>query len=201
MKKIIEFIKTTILGGLFVLLPIIILYLALGEAMGVLVAMATPFADLFFPGSFEDTQFPVLIALALLICVSFILGLFMLSETSRKFGNWIERTILGRLPIYNAIKSLTTGFSDSQQESAFKPALLKSADGEKELVYIVEDHGDGNLTVMLPWTPTPFAGVIKIVLKERVEPLDASMKKVTEALSQWGIGTKNLLTEKTKPEK
>ena len=201
MKKIIEFIKTTILGGLFVLLPIIILYLALGEAMGVLVAMATPFADLFFPGSFEDTQFPVLIALALLICVSFILGLFMLSETSRKFGNWIERTILGRLPVYNAIKSLTTGFSDSQQESAFKPALLKSADGEKELVYIVEDHGDGNLTVMLPWTPTPFAGVIKIVLKERVEPLDASMKKVTEALSQWGIGTKNLLAGKTEPAK
>ena len=125
----------------------------------------------------------------------------MLSETSRRFGNWIERTILGRLPVYNAMKSLTTGFSDSQQESAFKPALLKSADGEKELVYIVEDHGNGNLTVMLPWTPTPFAGVIKIVPKERVEPLDASMTKVTEALSQWGIGTKNLLAGKTEPEK
>ena len=201
MKKITEFLKTTILGGLFVLLPIIILYLALGEAMGVLVAIATPFADLFFPGRFEDTQFPVLIALALLIGFSFILGLFMLSETSRRFGNWIERTILGRLPVYNAIKSLTTGFSDSQQESSFKPALLHSISGEKALVYMVEDHGDGNLTVMLPWSPTPFAGVIKIVPKERVEPLDASMKKVTEAISQWGIGTKNLLAGKTAPEK
>ena len=201
MNKIIEFLKTTILGGLFVLLPIILLYLALGEVMGVLVAMSTPFADLFFPGQFEDTQFPVLVALALLIGVSFILGLVMLSETSRRFGNWIERTILGRLPVYNAMKSLTTGFSDSQQESAFKPALLKSADGEKELVYIVEDHGDGNLTVMLPWTPTPFAGVIKIVPKARVEPLAANMKKVTQALSQWGIGTKNLLTGKNAPEK
>ena len=152
MNKIIEFFKTTFLGGLFVLLPIILLYLALGEVMGVLVAMATPFADLFFPGQFEDTQFPALVALALLIGVSFILGLVMLSETSRRFGNWIERTILGRLPAYNAMKSLTTGFSDSQQESAFKPALLKSAEGEKAFVYIVEDHGDGNLTVMLPWT-------------------------------------------------
>ena len=201
MNKIIEFFKTTILGGLFVLLPIILLYLALGEVMGVLVAMATPFADLFFPGQFEDTQFPALVALALLIGVSFILGLVMLSETSRKFGNWIERTILGRLPVYNAVKSLATGFSDSQQETAFKPALLKSAEGEKAFVYIVEDHGDGNLTVMLPWTPTPFAGVIKIVPKERVEPLAANMKKVTEALSQWGIGTKNLLTGKNAPEK
>jgi uncharacterized membrane protein len=200
MNKIIEFLKTTFLGGLFVLLPVILLYLALAEVMGVLVAMATPFADLFFPGRFEDTQFPVLVAIMLLIGVSFILGLFMLSETSRRFGNWIERTILGRLPVYNAIKSLTTGFSDSQQESSFKPALLKSAEGEKAFVYIVEDHGDGNLTVMLPWTPTPFAGVIKIVPKERVEPLAASMKKVTEALSQWGIGTKSLLAGKTGPD-
>jgi len=204
MKKIIEFLKTTILGGLFVLLPLILLYLALSEVMGVLVAMATPFADLFFPGMFEDTRFPVLVALALLIGASFILGLVMLSDTSRRFGNWIERIILGRLPAYNAIKSLTTGFSDSQEESSFKPALLKSAEGEREFVYIVEDHDDGNLTVMLPWCPTPFAGVIKIVPKERVEPLSVSMTKVTEALSQWGIGAKNLLMEKTvnfKPEK
>jgi hypothetical protein len=39
------------------------------------------------------------------------------------------------------------------------------------------------------------------VPKERVEPLAASMKKVTEALSQWGIGTKSLLAGKTGPEK
>jgi len=203
MKKIIEFLKTTILGGLFVLLPIILLFLALNEVMGVLVAMATPFADLFFPGRFDETKFPVLVAILLLIGFSFILGLVMLSDTSRRFGNWIERIILGRLPAYNAIKSLTAGFANSQEESSFKPALLKAASGEKDLVYIVEDHGDGNLTVMLPWAPTPFAGIIKIVPKERVEPLSVSLTKMTEALSQWGIGTKNLIMEKPenpKPE-
>ena len=201
MKNILNFLKTTILGGLFVLLPIILIYLALAETLDILVLLASPIADLFFPGHFEEAEFPVLAALVLLVLISFILGLIMLSDLGRRFGNWIERIILGRLPAYNAIKSLTTGFTDSQQESSFKPALLKSVSGEKELVYIVEDHGDGNLTVMLPWTPTPFAGVIKIVPKERVEPLAASMTKVTEALSQWGIGTKNLLAGKTKPEK
>jgi uncharacterized membrane protein len=195
MNKIIEFLKTTILGGLFVLLPIIILYLALGKVTGVLVALATPFADLFFPGRFDDTQFPVLVSIILLIGVSFVLGLFMLSELSLRFGNWIDRTILGKLAIYNAIKSLTKGFADSQAETSFKPALLKSADGIKEFVYIVEDHGDDNLTVMIPWTPTPFTGTIKIVPKDHVEPLDVKMGKLTEALSQWGIGAKDILSK------
>ena len=197
MKRILDFFKTTIVGGLFVLLPVILVYLALSEVIDVLVAMATPIADLFFPGKFEGIEFPALIALALLVGVSFILGVIMLSDTGRRFGNWIERIIFGRVPGYNAIKSLTKGFTDSQLESSFKPALLKSAEGEKEFVYIVEELDDNNLTVMVPWSPTPFAGSIKIMPKDRVEPLAVSMGKLTEAISQWGIGTKNILTNKS----
>lgn len=196
MKKIVEFFKTTIVGGLFVLLPVILVYLALSEVIGVLIAMATPIADLFFPGKFEEAEFPVLVALALLIGISFILGLIMLSDAGRRLGNWLERIILGRLPAYNAIKSLTKGFAGSQEESSFKPALLKSDDGNKEFAYIVEDHGDGNLTVMLPWAPTPFAGSVKIVPQDRVEPLTVGMGQLTETLSHWGIGAKDLLSKK-----
>jgi uncharacterized membrane protein len=201
MKNILDFLKTTIIGGLFVLLPIILLYLALSETLEVLVLLATPIADLIFPGHFEKTEFPVLVALVLLVLISFILGLLMLSDIGRRFGNWIERIILGKVPGYNAIKSLTKGFTSSQDNSSFKPALLKSADGEKEFVYIVEEHDDGNLTIMVPWSPTPFAGSIKIVPKERVEPLSVNMAKLTEVLSQWGIGAKNLLAGKTESEK
>ena len=204
MKRILDFFKTTVVGGLFVLLPVILVYLALSEVIDVLVAMATPIADLFFPDKLEGIEFPALIALALLVGVSFILGVIMLSDTGRRFGNWIERIILGRLPAYNAIKSLTTGFANSQQESSFKPAMLKSGEGNREFAYIVEDHGDGNLTVMLPWAPTPFAGSVKIVPKDRVEPLAISMMQLTEALGHWGIGAKDLLIEKpanSKPEK
>ena len=193
MKRILDFFKTTVVGGLFVLLPVILVYLALSEVIDVLVAMATPIADLFFPGKLEGIEFPALIALALLVGVSFILGLIMLSDAGRRFGNWIERIILGRMPAYNAIKSLTTGFANSQQESSFKPALLKSADGDKEFAYIIEEHNDGNLTVMLPWAPTPFAGSVKIVPKDRVESLAISMGQLTEALGHWGIGAKDLL--------
>jgi uncharacterized membrane protein len=201
MKKILEFFKTTIFGGLFVLLPVILIYLILDETIGILVLMATPIADLFFPGHFEEAEFTVPIAIALLVGLSFVLGLITLSDTGRKFGDWIERVILGKVPGYNAIKSLTKGFTNSQEESSFIPALLKSADGNKEFAYIVEDHGDGNLTVMLPWTPTPFAGTVKIVPNDRVEKITASMGKLTETMTHWGIGAKDLVSEKPAKEK
>ena len=49
MKNLLEFLKTTAMGGLFVLLPVLLLYLLLSEALDLIVALATPIADL-FPG-------------------------------------------------------------------------------------------------------------------------------------------------------
>jgi len=45
-----------------------------------------------------------------------------------------------------------------------KAALLISADGEREFIYVIEDHGEDHLTVLLPWAPTAFAGFIKSLI-------------------------------------
>jgi len=201
MKKILDFLKTTILGGLFVLLPIILIYLALAETFEVLVLLASPIAELFFPGHFDDVEYTIPLALALLLGLSFLLGLIMMSDIARRFGDWVERIILGKIPGYNAIKSLTKGFASSQEEETFKPALLNSSDGEQEFVYIVEELNDDKYAVLVPWSPTPFAGSIKIVPKDRVEPLAVSMGKLTEVLSQWGVGSREILSEKDTSKK
>jgi hypothetical protein len=48
------------MGGLFVLLPILLLYLLLAEALDLIVALATPIADLFPEGTFGKVEFPVI---------------------------------------------------------------------------------------------------------------------------------------------
>ena len=96
MRKVKDFLKTTILGGLFVLLPVILLFLVLSETLDVIVLMAKPLVALFFPGKLEQSEFPVLVSLVILVGVSFILGLIMLSDIGRLFGNWVERIILGK---------------------------------------------------------------------------------------------------------
>ena len=53
MKRIFDFLKATAQGGLFVLLPLLLLFLLLAEVMELLVGIATPIADLFPQGTFD----------------------------------------------------------------------------------------------------------------------------------------------------
>ena len=198
MKRLSEFLKTTALGGLFVLLPVLLLYLLLSEALDLIVALATPIADLFPGGTFDKIEFPVIVGLILILGVSFLIGLGLRSETGRGLGRWIERTLLGRLPAYNALKRLTTGFAEAGKNGAFRAAVLTSSDGEREIVYVIEDHGDEDLTVLVPWAPAAFAGSVKIVDRDRINFLEANLGDVSRALGHWGVGVRELLANKEK---
>ena len=193
MKKIVEFLKTSLIGGLFVLLPLVVFYLLLAEMLQLVVAAATPIADLFPKGTFDRVNAPVLVALILLVGASFLFGLALRWMILRRVGLWIERTVLGKLPLYNAVKSLSRGLVGEKEENAFKPAVLSSPDGGLENVYVIEDHGDGKLTVLVPWAPTSFAGSVRIINSDRIEMLNANLGDVSRALGQWGVGVRDLL--------
>jgi uncharacterized membrane protein len=194
MKRMADFLKTTVIGGLFVLLPVLLLYILLAEALQLVVALATPIADLFPKGVFAKVNAPVLIALILIVSVSFLLGIALRSAALSRLGGWIESTVLTRLPAYTALKRLTKGFA-KEEAAAFKPGLLTSTESWKDIVYVIEDHGDGHLTVLVPWAPTAFSGSVKVVSRDRVEMLDANIGDVSKVLSLWGMGTRELLVK------
>jgi len=192
MKRLTEFLKTTALGGLFVLLPVLLLYLVLAETLELVVALATPIADLFPEGTFDKITSPVIIALILIVGVSFLVGLGLRLGVARRLGRSIELSVLNHLPMYNVLKSLTLGFTEAGENAAFRPAVLMSQDGCRELAYVVEDHNDGNVTVLLPWAPMAFTGSVKIVNRERIETLDVNLGEFTKVLSHWGVGVRDL---------
>jgi uncharacterized membrane protein len=193
MKQIGEFLKTTALGGLFVVLPVLLLYMLLGEMLNLVVGLATPIADLFPKGTFDELTAPFPVAVILLLGVSFVVGLVLRVEIGRNLGGWLEQKVFDRLPLYGALKSLTKAFGEAGEGAAFRPALLAGSDGILELVYVVEDHGDGLLTILVPWAPTAFSGFVKIVRKDRVEMLDTNLAEASRVLSQWGVGIRDLL--------
>ena len=196
MKQLMAFLKTTVMGGLFVLLPILLVYLLLAKALDMIVALATPIADLFPEGTFGKVEFPVILGLVLILGVSFVIGLGLRAESGRRLGRWIERTVLDRLPAYNALKNLTTGFTEACRDGGFKAAVLTSLDGEQEIVYVIEDHGNGSLTVLVPRAPAAFSGSVKIVDRDRTKILEANLGDVSRALGHWGMGVRELLQKK-----
>jgi uncharacterized membrane protein len=107
----------------------------------------------------------------------------------------VESNTIGRLPLYQAIKSLTSRFAAMQESGGFKPALIRGPNDQRELAYLMEDLGDGFATVMLPRAPTPMIGSIKLVPMTQVEVLDVSLGEFTAVISHWGVGAKELLAK------
>ena len=74
----------------------------------------------------------------------------------------------------------------------WKPAL---AEIEDALVpaFIIEECEDGRFTVFVPSVPTPLAGAVYILSRERVHPLDVPFTQAIKTVSRWGSGTKDLV--------
>lgn len=124
MKLVAEFVNTALAGGFFVLLPLLISYILFGELLAAVVGLATPIADLFPAGYFDEASFPVVIAVMLIVIVSFLLGIAMRQKVFRRLGNWIERNTLGRLALYQVIKSLSSRLTATDEGERFRPALV-----------------------------------------------------------------------------
>ena len=195
MKNLIELLKTMLLGGLFVLLPVLLLYLILSEMVGLIIALGTPIADTLLPeGTIQDnTPFKGVWAVLLILALSLVLGLAMRSASMRRVGHAVETKVLGRLPVYKALSMLVRGFSGEKDTDAFRAAILTGPGDIRELVYVVEDTGGPDVTVLRPRAPAGFAGPVGIVPRDKLEMLDASIGDVSRVLAHWGVGTQELL--------
>ena len=200
MNKFTAFLKTAAGGGLMVLLPVLLLCLVLAQMLQLVVALATPIAELLQEGGLEKVASPVLVALVLLAGTSFAIGLVMQSNAGRRFGRWLERVTVKRVPIYGALKRVTRGFAGSKEGETFMPALLAIEDGMQEVVYLVEETDDGLAAVMVPHAPTAFSGPVKIVDRKRLTLLDTNIGDLSRALSHWGVGTASLAARKISPK-
>ena len=120
----------------------------------------------------------------------------MKSNTATRLGNWVQAKTLDKLPIYRFVKTLVSGLVGAEKAASFKPALFDAGNGQCEFVYQVEDLGDGEVTALFPHAPTGFAGQVKIVAKDRIAPLDASLGDVSLVMNHMGLGAGKLLKPK-----
>ena len=189
-----NFLKNTVLGGLFILLPLMLLWIGLKEIGGLLTAMATPIADLFPGRVFDNLKAPGVVALVLIVGTSFVLGVAARSAWLSAVGRNIENYVLNRVPMYRMLKVISSALIDSSSGDV-DPALIKNSSGGGDPCYVIEKHKDGRATVMLPWSPASFAGSVKIVQQSELEYLSCSLDEFSRSISQIGVGVEDCLAQ------
>jgi len=88
----------------------------------------------------------------------------------------------------------------SSAEKVWKPAFVEI---EEALVpaFIIEEFEDGRYTVFVPSIPTPFAGAVYVLDRNRVHPLDVPFTDALRTISKWGSGSKEMVAAMDKKKK
>jgi uncharacterized membrane protein len=195
MKRLGIFLKATTLGGLFVVLPLIVVVGLLTKAvMGVHAAAQSLMVKMAGQES-EAAHFPILFAILILVAISFLFGLTMISERGQAAGTWLERKVLFRVPGYAAVRSIVGGLAGASQEGVVKCGLLTVDPGIDAFVFVIEDHGPDHLTVFIPGSPNPASGNVQIVRKHLVRMLNVRVTDIGVTLQQWGVGSAKVLAK------
>lgn len=193
MNKLLSFLKTALFRGFLAILPLLLLYMLVAEMLEAATGLAAPVVHLVLGDTLEKGESPELVAVALVVALSLLLGVLACTQWARAAGVWLERNTVMRIGLYRTLRAFGTSFAGSRQDGTLSAALLRHADGSREFVYVVEQHADSTCTVMLPRTPTPMVGELRIVPQDWLQPLDASVADVSRVITQWGVGGGELL--------
>ncbi len=188
MRKSCAFIARALVSGLLILVPLYLAILLLLKATQSVVTLVKPFAML-LPDWFPAEH---VLSLLLVLIVCFLVGVAVRTPTGRAIRERIEKTLFERLPGYALLRSLTQRLAGQGEENVWKPALVEIEDALVP-AFIIEELEDGRFTIFVPSVPTPFAGAVYILSRERVHPLDIPFTQAVQSVSRWGSGSKELV--------
>ena len=191
----IKFLKSALVNGLAILLPVVLVFIAIKEIFELLVNVATPIADLFPQGTFDHVKETEILAVLLIVGTAIVIGILSKLKVGKALGQVIERHTLYKIPMYRMLKSLVGAFLNLESEQSFKPALIENDAGDMEPAYVIEDRGRPRVVVLIPWAPTAFAGSVKLVDRRSVHYLDVTLDEFSLSLTHLGTGMSELLPD------
>ncbi len=195
MSKLVEFVKTTAIGGLVVIVPFAVLIFALNQVLQTLIALTGSAANALPFATLADTKMVLVVAVVGVIALCFVTGLLLRTRVGAAVKKWLERNIAERIPMYAMIRSLTQRFAGIKGVE-FAPAEIDLyGSSARVLGFVVETLPNDHCSVFVPVAPAVTIGQIYILPQTNVHPLDAPVSEVVNSITQWGVGAKRLYKE------
>lgn len=189
-------IGSTILDGLYAVLPLVILILIFTWLWHFLVYAVQPLISLITLGDSKQTFFSELSAFILALFILFVIGSYIKSPTGRHKYRFLENKFLKKIPGYSGIKETVTIIVGRDTSSFSKVALVNTYNTElQQIGFITDEHIEG-YTVFIPTSPNPTSGNIVILPKSQVHiidvPIDVAMRSIVSCGAVSNIIVKGL---------
>ena len=199
MDKIKSFIKTSLLGGTLVVLPIVILILVFKWLYEFIADKIKPLTYVLSETAKLQEFVASILAIILIILSFFVVGIIVKTRLGKFTFSYLEQIFLTKLPLYTIIKETTLQLVGSEK-TLFKHVALVRLFGDETRVtaFITEEHDDGSYTVFVPSGPAPTAGFIYHLPKDRVQIINYPVDKAMKTIISLGVGSKELLNSQFK---
>jgi len=188
MKTLLSLVSKTVKGGIFFLLPIVIIIFLLGKV----VKTVTPVAETLqekVPGDFPFLALTLSLLILLLIC--YLAGWLAGKGLGKAVVDWLENNLLILFPGYQLMKSTMETKVGSVSDREF-PVVLVPGDGWV-FGFLVEELPNKEVVVFLPSAPSVWEGSLVILEKSQLRETRLKQADVLTLMKKLGVGTAELL--------
>jgi uncharacterized membrane protein len=186
MRGIYRFLKSTILGGLVVLLPVAVLVAVCGWAVDIVLKVLAPVFAWLPDKSVGGVSLTMLTAIFAVIIFCFLAGVVAETALVRRLGDRAERIAM-LVPGYALMKSVGANLVGIESSHPVKTVLVRF-EASWQLGFLIETLADGRHVVFVPGVPKALVGTLHIVSADRVHVLAMPVSAALDALGRLGVG-------------
>jgi uncharacterized membrane protein len=194
MPNTLRFFKSTLIRGALFLVPLMLALVLLREAVGLIARLLRPITEALPQQSLIGISVSELLAAFILLGIGFVAGLLAQTTLGTQLSSRIERLVLRKMPGYTLLKSVAQGKLGTAAETNVQVGLIRASTGW-QIVFIMERHPNGLLTIFAPSAPSPTAGNVSFIREQEVELTDLSVATAIGCLTQLGTGSQALLEQ------
>ena len=193
MKTVASLFKTTIIGGLVFLIPLVLLVGLVGKAFNIMRTVSTPVVNLISAEKFAGYAVADLLAITALLIIALLVGLLARSSLFDGFYQKLDAIILQVIPGYSYIKGMTGSLSDTDAAKTLKPVAVIQ-DDMVQIGYEVERLPDNWVAVFLPGAPDTRSGSVGYFTDDRIRRLDTNFAGLASCLKTLGRGSREVIS-------
>lgn len=189
------FLKTTAIGGLIFLLPLIVVGALIGQVVPLVMSVVEVLGG-WLPDWLKSAggiALLVFLAIGVILLLCFAAGLLARRSYARRLGAFFEKQLTLLFPRYAIIREQMTGtLGGGEGETRLKPVLVRFDDMSR-FGFETERTDQGLVAVFLPGSPDPWAGYVVLVTADRVSPLAIGFADAVQVAEQLGRGSSGIL--------
>ncbi len=197
MNRWVQFLRSTLVGGIFFLVPVILLIVIVGKAIEIASEVVDPLAKLLPIHSMIGLPMPVFIAALLILLFCFISGVFARTRRAARFVAALEGDVLTNVPGYEFFKDIGQGVMGVTPQHVRQTVMVR-LDESWQIAFLMERAGEF-VTVFVPDAPSSRTGAVHVISDERMRETSVSPAAALKVLRRLGSGSGDLVSKLMPP--